>query len=89
MNEYCPKGLYVLGGVRGLKRRPLTPHPSPRSAAESTKGLTDADHSRMIRLAQRRFAPTVIGITRNGDRHQIGIVIAFVGIRSQSSSYQL
>lgn len=29
MNEYCPKGLYVLGGVRGLKRRPLTPHPSP------------------------------------------------------------
>ena len=36
----------------------------------------------MIRVAQRRFAPTVIGITRNGDRHQIGIVIAFVGIRN-------
>jgi hypothetical protein len=35
----------------------------------------------MIKVAQRRFAPTVIGITRNGDRHQIGIVIAFVGIR--------
>jgi predicted DNA-binding transcriptional regulator AlpA len=27
----------------------------------------------MIRTAQRRFAPTVIGIPRNGDRHQIGI----------------
>jgi hypothetical protein len=27
----------------------------------------------MIRTAQRRFAPTVIGITRNSDRHQIGM----------------
>jgi hypothetical protein len=27
----------------------------------------------MIRTAQRRFAPTAIGITRNSDRHQIGI----------------
>ena len=27
----------------------------------------------MIRTAQRRFAPTVIGITRNSDRHQFGI----------------
>jgi hypothetical protein len=27
----------------------------------------------MIRTAQRRFAPTVFGITRNSDRHQIGI----------------
>ncbi len=27
----------------------------------------------MIRTAQRRFAPTAIGIPRNGDRHQIGI----------------
>jgi hypothetical protein len=27
----------------------------------------------MIRTTQRRFAPTVIGITRNSDRHQIGM----------------
>lgn len=27
----------------------------------------------MIKRAQRRFAPTVIGITRNSDRHQIGM----------------
>jgi site-specific recombinase XerC len=27
----------------------------------------------MIRTAQRRFAPTVIGITRNSDRHQFGM----------------
>jgi hypothetical protein len=27
----------------------------------------------MIRTAQRRFAPTVFGITRNSDRHQLGI----------------
>jgi hypothetical protein len=35
----------------------------------------------MIRTAQRRFAPTVIGITRNRDRHRIGIVIGIAGIR--------
>jgi hypothetical protein len=39
----------------------------------TTKRLTNADHFRMIRTAQRRFAPTVIGITRNSDRHQFGI----------------
>src|SRR5207244_37116 len=44
--------------------------PLPRS---TTKLLTDADHFSMIRTAQRRFAPTVIGITRNSDRHQIGM----------------
>jgi hypothetical protein len=60
----------VLSGARGLKRRPLAPHPPPRS---NTKRLTDADHFCMIRTAQRRFAPTVFGITRNSDRHQIGI----------------
>jgi hypothetical protein len=27
----------------------------------------------MIRTAQRRFAPTAIGITRNSDRHQFGM----------------
>jgi len=43
----------------------------------------------MIRVAQRRFAPTVIGITRNGDRHQIGIVIAFVGMRIQDQIPEL
>ena len=70
MSERCPEGFCVLGGARGLKRRPLAPHPPPRSA---TKQLTDADHFGMIRTAQRRFAPTVIGITRNSDRHQIGM----------------
>jgi len=35
--------------------------------------LTDANHFSMIRIAQLRFAPTAIGITRNGDRHQIAI----------------
>ena len=63
----------VLSGARGLKRRPLAPHPLPRSARAATKRLTDADHFSMIRTAQRRFAPTVIGITWNGDRHQIGM----------------
>jgi hypothetical protein len=29
MNPCCPKGFYVAGGVRWLKRHPLTPHPSP------------------------------------------------------------
>ena len=49
--------------------------PSPRTPLPGsiTKRLTDADHFSMIRNAQRRFAPTVIGITRNGDRHQIGM----------------
>jgi hypothetical protein len=35
----------------------------------------------MIRIAQGRFAPKAIGIIRNSDRHQIGIVIGIVGIR--------
>ena len=58
--------------------------PSPRTPlpGSHTKHLTDADHFSMIETAQRRFAPTVIGILRNSDRHQIGIVIGFVGIRS-------
>jgi len=41
------------------------------------------DHLRMTRVAHRRFAPTVIGITRNGDRHQIGIANRHVGIRTR------
>jgi hypothetical protein len=58
--------------------RPFSPHPCfrtgcQRRSAPITKTLTDADHFSMIRNAQRRFAPTVIGITRNGDRHQIGM----------------
>src|SRR5436309_9875152 len=31
------------------------------------------NHFRMIETARRRFAPTGLGITRNSDRHQIGI----------------
>ena len=49
-----------------LPRQPVITHPR-------RKRLTDADHFAMMRNAQRRFAPTVIGITRNGDRHQIGM----------------
>ena len=39
--------------------------------------------SDLIRTAQRRFAPTVIGITRNRDRHRLGIVIGIAGIRKK------
>ncbi len=31
MNELSGKGLTVLGGAKGLNRRPLAPHPSLRS----------------------------------------------------------
>ena len=37
MNERCPEGFCVLGGARGLKRRPLAPHPLPRSVAQQQK----------------------------------------------------
>ena len=60
----------MLSGARRLKRRPSPRTPLPGSTA---KRLTDADHFCMIRTAQRRFAPTVFGINRNSDRHQIGI----------------
>jgi hypothetical protein len=43
---------------KGLKRRP------PRTGLNFR--LTDADHFSMIRTAQRRFAPTVIAMLRNG-----------------------
>jgi hypothetical protein len=39
MNTCCPKGFYVLGGVRGLKRHPLTPHPSPRLSHKINKRI--------------------------------------------------
>src|ERR1039457_2798126 len=60
---------------RALPRRFLPPRPAPPPplSSSATKSLTDADHFSMIRTAQRRFAPTVIGITRNSDRHQIGM----------------
>src|ERR1022692_1621619 len=66
------RGTSHQGEPRGadLARRPAPPPPLSSSA---TKSLTDADHFGMIRTAQRRFAPTVIGITRNSDRHQIGM----------------
>ena len=57
-------------GQGGSSAAPSPHTPLPRSA---TKILTHADHFGMIRTAQRRFAPTVIGITRNSDRHQIGM----------------
>ena len=57
-------------GQGGSNAAPSPRTPLPRSA---TKILTHADHFGMIRTAQRRFAPTVIGITRNSDRHQIGM----------------
>ena len=42
-------GLYVLGGARGLKRRPLAPHPySPLKANR----LTHADHFRIMKQAR-------------------------------------
>src|ERR1039458_4047456 len=53
--------------------QPPRPAPPPPLSSSATKSLTDADHFGMIRTAQRRFAPTVIGITRNSDRHQIGM----------------
>src|ERR1022692_3761485 len=71
MNERCPEGFCVLGGGRGGGGR--APPPPPPLSSSATKSLTDADHFGMIRTAQRRFAPTVIGITRNSDRHQIGM----------------
>jgi hypothetical protein len=39
MNARCPKGFSVLGGVRGLKRRPLTPHTSPRLSHKINKRI--------------------------------------------------
>src|ERR1022692_656434 len=61
------------GPGRGAGRARARPAPPPPLSSSATKSLTDADHFGMIRTAQRRFAPTVIGITRNSDRHQIGM----------------
>jgi hypothetical protein len=71
MNDPLPRRFLSAGAGQGGSNAA----PSPRTPlpGSTTKTLTDADHSSMIRNALRRFAPTVIGITRNGDRHQIGM----------------
>ena len=65
-----PRFLQCRAGQGGSNAAPSPRTPLPGS---TTKRLTDADHFCMIRTAQRRFAPTAIGITRNSDRHQFGI----------------
>jgi len=62
MNEYCPKGFYVLGGVRGLKRRPLTPHPSPPLSRRINKRV---DGCRSLKDDKSSSA----SLRSDGDRH--------------------
>src|ERR1035438_8051050 len=68
-----PRRFLRAGRGKGAQTPPPRPAPPPPLSSSATKSLTDADHFGMIRTAQRRFAPTVIGITRNSDRHQIGM----------------
>src|ERR1039458_4425171 len=68
-----PRRCLRAGRGQGAQPPPPRPAPPPPLSSSATKSLTDADHFGMIRTAQRRFAPTVIGITRNSDRHQIGM----------------
>src|ERR1022692_2553355 len=68
-----PRRFLRAGRGQGAQTPPPRPAPPPPLSSSATKSLTDADHFSMIRTAQRRFAPTVIGITRNSDRHQIGM----------------
>ena len=69
--DRVPEGLSSAGRGKGAQTPP--PRPAPLLPGSTTKGLTDADHSSIIRTAQRRFAPTAIGILRNRDRHHFGI----------------
>src|ERR1017187_2850446 len=68
-----PRRFLRAGRGQGAQTPPPRPAPPPPLSSSATKSLTDADHFGMIRTAQRRFAPTGIGITRNRDRHQIGM----------------
>src|ERR1035438_4987552 len=68
-----PRRFLRAGRGQGAQTPPPRPAPPPPLSSSATKSLTDADHFGMIRTAQRCFAPTVIGITRNSDRHQIGM----------------
>src|ERR1022692_1304619 len=68
-----PRRFLRAGRGQGAQTPPPRPAPPPPLSSSATKSLTDADHFGMIRTAQRRFAPTVIGITRNSDRHEIGM----------------
>src|ERR1039457_3916540 len=68
-----PRRFLRAGRGQGAQTPPPRPAPPPPLSSSATKSLTDADHFGMIRKAQRRFAPPVIGITRNSDRHQIGM----------------
>src|ERR1017187_3723343 len=68
-----PRRFLRAGRGQGAQTPPPRPAPPPPLSSSATKSLTDADHFGMIRTAQRRFAPTVISITRNSDRHQIGM----------------
>ena len=60
MNEHRVRGFSSAERGKGAQTPP--PRPAPPSPAQTAKRLTDADHFSMIRTAQRRFAPTVIGI---------------------------
>jgi hypothetical protein len=69
----------MLGGARELKRRPLTPHPTPRSTA---RRLTDADHFRIMKQASVASLRWRSSSPRNPDRLQPGMLIGFAGIRT-------
>jgi hypothetical protein len=69
MKTQGTRGFYSAGRGKGSQ----TPTPRPAPPGSHTKSLTDADHFSMIDTAQRRFAPTVIDILRNCDRHQFGM----------------
>ena len=71
MNSRRPRGLS--SAERGKGGSNAAPSPRTPLPGSTRKDLTDADHFCMIRTAQRRFAPTAIGITRNSDRHQFGM----------------
>jgi hypothetical protein len=47
----------ALSGARGLKRRPLAPHPTPGSEGEEVDGCRSVPHHE---TSQRRCAPMVI-----------------------------
>ena len=67
-------------GARDLKRRPLSPHPTPW--LKYTEWLTDADHFRIMKEASVASLRYDRHQRRNADRHHPGIVIGIAGIRS-------
>ena len=79
-----------MGRARGLKRRPLAPHPIPPLTQKQPRRKTILDPMPITESQskpQRRFAPNdLIGFLRKTDRHQIGTVIGIVGIASYKGS---